>query len=164
MDVNQPATSTAPQKAPLQGIGGWLIFPTIGLFYMLYQTIMMMLFDINQVKLAWHLATNVNSDFYVNGFSTAFYLLQMSHGILIVLLLWTFIAALKWRKSAKLLFIISMLFYIVMIIASRFIFPSVFGLEIKYSYIMNVANSSFYCLIWIPYFLVSERVKQTFIK
>lgn len=162
MDVNQPTAATASQKAPLQGIGGWLIFPVIGLFYMLYQTLMMVLFDINQVKTVWHLVTDVNSDFYISGFSAAFYALQVSYGILAVLFIWAFVAALKWQKKAKTLFIITMLLYSLMIIASRFVFPNLFGIEVKYGYVMTVVNSGFYCFIWIPYFLVSERVKQTF--
>lgn len=171
MDVNQPAVSTAQpalatstQKTPLQGIGGWLILPVIGLFYMLYQTVMMVLFDINQVKTVWSLATNVDSDFYVSGFSVAFYALQISHGLLIALLVWTFIAALKWQKKAKRLFIITMMFYVLMVVFSRFVFPSIFGIEIKYSYMTTLANSVFYCLIWLPYFFLSDRVKQTFIR
>ncbi|EDU61682.1 DUF2569 family protein [Providencia stuartii] len=163
MDVNTPAVLTGPQKTPLQGIRGWLILPMLGLFYMLYQTIIMMYLDILQVKSAWHLVTNEQSDFYVDGFSNAFYMLQMAQGILIVLLAWNVIAAFKGLKIAKPLFIISMLFYTVMVVVSRFVFPNIFGIEIEYSYIINVVNSSFYCFIWIPYVLMSDRVKQTFI-
>lgn len=163
MDVNTPAVLTGPQKTPLQGIRGWLILPMLGLFYMLYQTIIMMYLDILQVKSAWHLVTNEQSDFYVDGFSNAFYMLQMAQGILIVLLAWNVIAALKGLKIAKPLFIISMLFYTVMVVVSRFVFPNIFGIEIEYSYIINVVNSCFYCFIWTPYVLMSDRVKQTFI-
>lgn len=134
MDVNTPAVLTDPQKTPLQGIRGWLILPMLGLFYMLYQTIIMMYLDILQVKSAWHLVTNEQSDFYVDGFSNAFYMLQMAQGILIVLLAWNVIAALKGLKIAKPLFIISMLFYTVMVVVSRFVFPNIFGIEIEYSY------------------------------
>lgn len=163
MDVDTPAVLTGPQKTPLQGIRGWLILPMLGLFYMLYQTIIMMYLDILQVKSAWHLVTNEQSDFYVDGFSNAFYMLQMAQGILIVLLAWNVIAAFKGLKIAKPLFIISMLFYTVMVVVSRFVFPNIFGIEIEYSYIINVVNSCFYCFIWIPYVLMSDRVKQTFI-
>ncbi|MGO2334570.1 DUF2569 family protein [Providencia sp.] len=157
-------TAQHVQKVPVQGIGGWLILPFIGLFYMFYKAISMMLQEISQVKIAWPLATQIDSDFYVSGFASAFYLLQMGYGLLIALLLWTFIAAIKWKKSAKLLFIISMIIYLVVIIGARFVFPNYFGLEINYSNLITAVNSGFYCVIWIPYFLVSSRVKNTFIR
>lgn len=171
MDVNQPTVSTAQpalatstEKTPLQGIGGWLILPVLGLFYMLYQTMMMVLFDINQVKTVWPLVTNIDSDFYISGFSVSFYGLQISHCLLVALLVWTFVSALKWQKKAKRLFIITMIFYVLMVVFSRFIFPNIFGIEIKYSYMTTLVNSVFYCFIWIPYFFLSVRVKQTFIR
>lgn len=83
----------------------------LGLFYMLYQTIIMMYLDILQVKSAWHLVTNEQSDFYVDGFSNAFYMLQMAQGILIVLLAWNVIAAFKGLKSRN-LYLLSRCYFI----------------------------------------------------
>ncbi len=166
-EAEQQFSQTMPQgvaKSPLQGISGWLILPMIGLFYMLYKAVVMMLQEIAQVKIAWPLATQSDSDFYISGFSSAFYALQSGYGLLIVLLLWTFIAAVKWKKSAKLLFIISMVFYTAMVINARFVFPNAFGLEINYTNVITAINGSFYCVLWIPYFLVSSRVKNTFIR
>lgn len=157
--VPQPAT-----KKPPEGLGGWLILPFIGLFYMSYKIVMMLIQDISQVKIVWPLATQAGSDFYVPGFSTGFYLLQTGYGLLIALLLWTLIAAIKWKKSAKWLFIITMVLYTAMVFVARFIFPYTFGMEINYSYVITAINGSFYCLLWIPYFLVSSRVKNTFIR
>lgn len=170
MDVNQPTTQTGLQfspsmpRTPLQGVRGWLVLPIIGLFYMLYKTITMMLQDIALVKTAWPLATQSDSDFYIAGFSSAFYLLQSGYGVLVALLLWTLITAIKWKKSAKLLFITTMLLYVVMVVFGRFVFPTVFGLEINYTNIITVVNGGFYCVLWLPYFFVSHRVKNTFIR
>ncbi|KLN46898.1 hypothetical protein AAY77_05085 [Providencia rettgeri] len=150
-------------KKPLQGLSGWLILPVIGLFYMLYKTVTMLLQEISQVQTAWSLATEADSDFYISGFATGFYLLQLGYGVLIALFLWTFIAAVKWKKQAKWLFIITMLLYTLMVFIARFVFPYTFGLEINYSNIITAINGSFYCVLWIPYFLVSHRVKNTFI-
>ena len=165
--IGQPIVQGVSQtvaKKPLQGVSGWLILPVIGLFYMLYKTVMMLLLDIAQVKTVWPLATQADSDFYVAGFSTGFYLLQTGYGVLIALFLWTFIAAAKWKKSAKWLFIITMLLYTVMIIVARFVFPYTFGIEVNYSNVITAINGSFYCALWVPYFLESSRVKNTFIR
>lgn len=172
MDTHQSTTHTEPQTRPvvsqqvaqksLQGIGGWLVLPIIGLLYMLYKTVMMLLQEIAQIQTVWPLATQVDSDFYVPGFATGFYLLQIGYGGLIALFLWTFIAAVKGKKQAKWLFIITMVLFIVMVLVARFIFPYIFGMEINHSNIITVINGSFYCVLWIPYFLVSQRVKNTF--
>ncbi|EJD6375687.1 MULTISPECIES: DUF2569 family protein [Providencia] len=173
MDIQQSTTQTEPAiissvaqptvKKPLQGISGWLILPIIGLFYMLYKTVMMLLQEISQVQTAWPLATQADSDFYIPGFATGFYLLQLGYGVLIALFLWTFIAAVKWKKQAKWLFIITMVLFTLMVLVARFVFPYIFGLEINHSNIITAINGSFYCVLWIPYFLVSHRVKNTFI-
>ncbi|WP_369309546.1 DUF2569 family protein [Providencia rettgeri] len=166
VQLEQVAAQVVPQpmaeKVP-EGLGGWLMWPIIGLFYMLYKMVTMMIQEISQVETVWPLATNVASDFYVPGFSTAYYLLQTSYGVLIALLLWTFIAAIKRKKRTKWWFIITMLSYTLMVFVARFVFPYVFGMEINYSNIITVINGSFYCVLWIPYFLVSSRVKNTFI-
>ncbi|MGG4609619.1 DUF2569 family protein [Providencia sp. Me31A] len=166
VQASQPTvlvTSQEATKKPLQGIGGWLVLPVIGLFYMLYKTVMMQLQDIDQVKKVWSLATQADSDFYVSGFSTGFYLLQTAYGVLIALFIWTFIAAMKWKKSAKWLFIATMILYTVMVFVARFVFPYTFGIELNYSNVITAINGSFYCTLWLPYFLASSRVKNTFI-
>ncbi|WP_353243515.1 DUF2569 family protein [Providencia sp.] len=166
VQLEQVAAQVVPQPAPkktLEGLGGWLIWPVIGLFYMLYKMAMMLMQEVSQVKTVWPLATQVDSDFYVSGFSTAYYLLQTGYGVIIALLLWNFIAAVKWKKSAKWLFIITMLLYTLMVFVSRFVFPYAFGMEINYSNVITAINGSFYCVLWIPYLLVSNRVKNTFI-
>lgn len=167
VQLEQVAAQVVPKPAlnkTLEGLGGWLIWPVIGLFYMLYKIAMMLMQEISLVKTVWPLATQAGSDFYVPGFSTAYYLLQTGYGALIALLLWTFIAAVKWKKSAKWLFITTMLLYTVMVFIARFVFPYTFGMEINYSNVITAINGSFYCVLWIPYFLVSNRVKNTFIR
>ncbi|MEY0542739.1 DUF2569 family protein [Providencia rettgeri] len=64
---------------------------------------------------------------------------------------------------AKWLFITTMVLFTLMVLVARFVFPYIFGLEINYSNIITAINGSFYCVLWIPYFLVSHRVKNTFI-
>ncbi|MBO1929174.1 hypothetical protein J4731_10885 [Providencia rettgeri] len=66
---------------------------------MLYKTVTMLLQEISQVQTAWSLATEADSDFYISGFATGFYLLQLGYGVLIALFLWTFIAAVKWKTG-----------------------------------------------------------------
>lgn len=100
VQLEQVVAQVVPQapKKMLEGLGGWLIWPVIGLFYMLYKMVMMLMQEVSQVKTVWPLATQVGSDFYVPGFSMGYYLLQTGYGVIIALLLWTFIAAVKWKK------------------------------------------------------------------
>lgn len=63
------------------------------------------------------------------------------------------------EKQAKWLFITTMVLFTLMVLVARFVFPYIFGLEINYSNIITAINGSFYCVLWIPYFLASHRVK-----
>ena len=76
---------------------------------------------------------------------------------------WSFIAAFKGKSITKLLFIITMLLYVFIIAIARIAFPLAFDLEIDFNYVMSLFYASLYCLIGIVYFLVSARVKNTFI-
>ncbi|BBG60812.1 DUF2569 family protein [Providencia rustigianii] len=150
-------------KVQPRGIGGWLILPLLGQLYMLCNLISMMLQDITLVKGVWSLATDSDSDFYIAGFAPTFYSVQAGLGVVIALMLWSFIAAFKGKSSTKLLFIITMLLYVFIIAIARIAFPLAFDLEIDFNYVMSLFYASLYCLIGIVYFLVSVRVKNTFI-
>nr|WP_278978152.1 DUF2569 family protein [Providencia alcalifaciens] len=159
-----PAQAQNEHKKDRQGIGGWLILPLLGQLYMLGNLIKIMVNDVIQVQGAWSLATTPTSDFYMAGFASTFYAVQLSFVVIIALMMGSLFAAFKRKLMAKWLFIITMILYVVVLGITRIVFPVAFGLEIDFSYITSLFNGSFYCLIWIPYFLVSVRVKNTFIR
>jgi len=121
----------------LEGLGGWLILPIIGLFI----TIPVLLYDL--------LSTNATYEFN-------FYIGLLSF-IDIILLGWAIIALIlifNKKKSAPKVIIY---FYIINIIIQG-VLASMIN---EYTYFIRATIIG---IIWISYFLKSKRVKNTFVK
>lgn len=149
-------------QAHLTGIGGWLILVAIALIgsiiriaLTLYQTLATFNYPIEQI--ANYLSISSNDLF-------AFLIFESVSNAL----LWLFtlyLAYLFFRKDYRLptYFIYWCVFNLIVIvidsaIASRFGFPKDITGGLK-----DVLRQCFYCAIWIPYFLRSVRVKNTFV-
>lgn len=124
-------------KEKIKGLGGWLILPIIGLFI----SIPVLLYDL--------LSTNAlyEFDFYIG-------LLSLLD---IILLAWVIIALFSIFNKKRYAPQIMISFYIANIVIQLVI---AFLID-DYS---GVAVPIIGGAIWIPYFIYSERVKNTFIK
>jgi len=124
-------------KQKLKGIGGWLIFPIIGLFI----SIPILLYDL--------LSTNVLYEF-------SFYigLLSFLDIILLVLVVVALFSIFNRKKYAPQIMIS---FYIANIM-----------IQLVIAFLIQDGGGLLYPIIggaiWIPYFIVSKRVKNTFVK
>lgn len=124
-------------KERIKGIGGWLILPIIGLFV----SIPILLYDL--------LSTNAlyEFDFYIGLLSF----------LDIILLIWIIIALFSIFNKKKYTVQIMVSFYIANIIIQLVI---AFLIEDFSGLISPIIGGA----IWIPYFILSKRVKNTFVK
>lgn len=121
----------------LKGIGGWLIFPIIGLFL----SILILLYDL--------LSTNVlyEFNFYIG-------LLSFLDIILLIWVVMALVSIFNKKKYAPQIIISLYIANIMLQIVIAFLIEDFGGIIVPI-----IAGA-----IWIPYFIVSERVKNTFVK
>lgn len=125
------------KKTKLKGIGGWLILPIIGLF----SSIPFILYDL----------LSMNAEYVFN-----FYIGLLSFFDIAFLIFVSFALFSIFNKK-KYVSKIMITFYIANI-----------SVGMVFSYLTEDFSSLFQAIIggaiWIPYFLKSERVKNTFVK
>lgn len=150
----------------LKGLGGWLIVVAIGIVlnpifisYQLSQGLFPMFFD---GTLA--IMSDPSSEYYIEGFAGLFYL-ELSLNIILLLaeltLLFLFFYKHKMFPTAFIAVVIAT--PIVMLIHAIAISQVIPGVDIfDAETTFYLVRSVFYAAIWIPYMLVSERVKKTF--
>lgn len=123
------------KKDKLKGIKGWLILPVIHMFYY----IVVYLYDLSEYP--WGLDGNILWE------------LVLIDVIGIALVIVTLTLAFKEKRPAKNFFIVSYIFVIVVNIFTFMITSD-----------ESLLSGSFGAIIWIWYFSVSKRVKNTFVK
>ena len=150
----------------LTGIGGWLILPMLGLIVTVIGhaiglfTVYLPIYNSEQ----WGLLTEPSSEYYHPLWGPV--LIFETFGIAFIGIFAAFLLVLffKCKKSLPKLiiiyYIISILFELVdLILASQF--PSTAGIDMSPK---SFIRSLIVGLIWISYFCVSRRVKNTFVK
>ncbi|WP_055108570.1 DUF2569 domain-containing protein [Paenibacillus ihumii] len=152
----------------VSGLGGWLVLTQIGLFL----TLVLGFLQLPEYFLSifgtetWELFTSKDSVYYhplwapMLIFEAIFNSLLMGFTIFILIMFYQKKAILP--KLMIILYSANLLFWIADIIMMYQI-PLAREVE-DGSSIRDVVKSAITCAIWIPYFLKSERVKNTFVK
>lgn len=145
------------------GIGGWLVLPTIG-FTLTPIALLVSIFSNDYLDLeTWGLLFNPNSSFYAPSHAL-FILLEFSFNLLFIIYS-SLVAVLLFTKRSSLprmaiiLYIANFLFLL-----ADYIIALNLNLEITSDVIPQLIKSLIASIIWVPYFLISNRVKQTFTK
>jgi len=148
MSNNQPDKNLNYTK-----IGGWLILVAIGL---VLSSIAVLLYIISDILPAFH----VVSVSQVSGELRLYLFLDLVLNLsLLVYIIYVIVLFVK-RRTAVPKFVISLyILNFAFIIIDRFVFKSISESQWIFVIIQSVASA----LIWIPYFLVSKRVKGTFV-
>ncbi|GAA4360552.1 DUF2569 domain-containing protein [Kangiella marina] len=150
----------------LKGLGGWLIVVAIGivlnpilLSYQLNQELFPLISDGTLAVLS-----DPSSDYYIEYFAALFYAeLALNIALLLAWLSLLFLFFYKHKAFPRIfILVISLVPFIVLLdsVMVNKILPevSIFNAET----IKLLARSIVYAAIWIPYMLMSERVKKTF--
>lgn len=146
-----------------QRIGGWLMLPFIGLFLNIV-IISITLFTNNFFnKTFWILRTEQGSDTYIEGFS-ALLIFELAINIFFIcfstFLIISFIKHFKYVPKFMIIFYVS---YFVLVVTDHVLASILIDPSNLYYLSKDIIRSMISCIIWIPYFMMSERVKDTFV-
>jgi len=142
------------------GIGGWLILPAIG---MIFSPILIAL----GVFALLLIARKVESSEVIGaaGHASSLRMLAGIHGLYLLYILYTAVAFFSTKRSAPALtigaYLISAVLAVVALLMTRSIPQSPAAPPGKEW--LDLAKPVAIALVWVPYFLVSRRVKNTFV-
>jgi hypothetical protein len=145
-----------PTEADLVGIGGWLLLPAIGLVIgpVINGFVISWLWGLARIAATRGAAPVANALQLLAAFSALFLLYQVVAAVL-------FYTKKKSAPSAMVgLYVGMVLLNFVYLLKTRQFMPN-FGRSISDWY--GMAKPLAIALVWIPYFLASQRVKRTFV-
>lgn len=151
-----------------KGLGGWLILPIIGLFANLVRLGALMINDMLPIfqKHYWEVLTTPGSPAYHHLWAPL--LIFEIVGNSLFLLLSAVLIVLCFRKSYRFpkMFIGFMLFNLVFVVSDFFLADMIPAVKAQgdTESLQEIARVLIGSLIWVPYFIVSKRVRNTFIK
>ena len=165
-ELESPSLQGAAAGGP-EGLGGWLIL--VGIAIVL--TPLMMLFGLSQTfpplfnDGVWQALTTPGSEQYRPGFAAlVVFEIAMNVAIIVVTI---FSIALFFRKSMRVprwyigILLAGLASLIFDLIGVRMVLPDI---PMDVGTMRDLVRSAIACAIWIPYMLVSVRVKNTFVQ
>jgi len=166
----QPREKQPPLMLGVSGLGGWLILVQIGL----YLTILLNILTLNNDTLpafspgTWEMLTSKDSSWY-DSLWAPLLIFELVVNILLILVSLFCLYNMYQKKSIfpKLMIIVySLSLFIVIleyILINQISIVSEYGLSGPDD-VKDIVRAAITCAIWIPYFLKSERVQNTFIQ
>ncbi|WP_214630032.1 DUF2569 domain-containing protein [Paenibacillus agaridevorans] len=169
-NVKETKTEPEPQTDNLVGFGGWLIVFAIGMAYNLYRCANILYKHYLLVGTEEYLSIiNPNSEYYISLWKP-FITLEIAGNIIAILFIVAMaILCLRMSRFFKHASIAYVSFMLVLIVVEFFLMitlndyyqdPIYYPEEI----ITPVVQAIIYASVWIPYMIVSKRVKNTFIR
>ena len=165
--MKEAATAVPAEDRP-KGIGGWLILPAIGLVASPVLILIAAVQDLLPAfeESAWEALTTPGSvDYHPANEAMLYFALVVGIGQIAFALVLNY---LFWNKSRRVpkLFVLWLIVNVV-VVAIDTLWELQF-LEVAermdVSIYKNVGREIFHAAVWIPYFLVSKRVRNTFVE
>jgi hypothetical protein len=157
------------EKKEPSGIGGWLILIAFYTFATPFQVIPNLISCLDTfAPETWKSLTSVNSTYYhpllapVLVSELIFYIFML---IISIYMMYLFIKKKSiFRKAFIFLMLFNFVYLFIKLLLSIAIAASILEYEMLYNAALNsLAQSFVLCAVWIPYFKLSKRVKNTFI-
>lgn len=168
LEPNVPQQDLKPIPYGVSGLGGWLVLVQIGL----YATMILLLITIFGTSVpaltteSWEILTSVDSELY-HPLWGPLIIFEVVYNIGLFFFCFYLLVALYRKQSIfpKLMII----FYSVSLVVgvADYVFANMIPMVADMtdtSMLRDMIRSMLTCAIWIPYFLKSERVKNTFIR
>ena len=158
----------APQEPDTnKAIGGWMVLPLIGLcltpFLLLFQIFSQDFFNHNIWVGVYNAETELPSTFlFVLGGELIYNVFQLTFSI--------FLMVLFFKKRTSLPHLISIFYIIILVgavgdfLALKFLLPDLYAQSDPEESFKLILRAFVGAVIWVPYFQISERVKETFTK
>lgn len=155
-DGLHPPTASAPKPESLAGINGWLLIPAIGL-------LLGPLFTGFGIMLLASVGSSISAQLEADspGYSR---FVAWEIGLSACLLLLQVLLAVAFflrKRSVPRLMVCFLLLNLMLTIVNALLAWNVFG-ELSREFINDIIRATMLALVWIPYFLLSRRVKATF--
>ena len=158
--------TSVPSSQPRQeltGIGGWLILPMLGIVLSLI-ILPFSIYEQNvQVIEYWIELTDPQSSSFIPLFKELIYFEVLGNVILYATLLFLSYVFFTKKKLTIKFYIFFQIFSLVLTVTDIILASILLDLEVESSDIKDIFRALIACAIWIPYFLVSRRVKNTFV-
>lgn len=150
----------------LTGIGGWLILVAIRIVFKIVILLFFIIYAIKEVALSGVLESlsSENSPYYVPGFFVVYWAEVVIN--IAFLLVFCYLAYLFFTKNYKTpkVFITAEIAYLIFLIVDGVLSSIMFDFGTDSETVKDVIKTVVGCCIWVPYFLKSVRVKNTFTK
>ncbi|EKT57199.1 DUF2569 domain-containing protein [Providencia burhodogranariea] len=158
-----PVASNYQPAPKLEGLGGWLILPMLGLIISVFYLPFSFWMTYPDIFEYWDELTDPVSSAFIPLFKELIYFEVLGNVILYGTLL--FLCYLFFTKK-RLTVRVSIFFYLfslTLIIADVILAKQLLTLPVESTDIRDILRGVVACIIWIPYFLKSVRVKNTFV-
>lgn len=163
VNVDAETAISDNQNKDIKGLGGWLILVCIGMFGSLLVTVYNLSIFVPVFRYStWHKLSE--SQFYHPLLKPTLIFEFSANSIRIILLIVMLILFFMQKKIFPKLAIINYAYCIIVVIVDSALAASIPALASDGSSITDIFRNIIAAAIWIPYFLTSVRVKNTFIK
>ncbi|MGZ3930496.1 MAG: DUF3857 domain-containing protein [Bacteroidia bacterium] len=157
-------TSEPEQDIVPMRLGGWLLLPFIGVFLNIL-IIFFGFFTRNFFnKTMWLLRTDESSSDYISGFSALIIFELCVNLFFLFYSLFLVTLIVRYHRKVPKLMIGYYVIYLIFVFADHAAATYIFGGDDYLGLSAEIISRIIVSAIWIPYFLYSERVKETFVR